>query len=71
MDARSYVLVEESGGRLQGFEMKWRTAEARPPKSWTQAYPEAEFLTIHPGDPGQASTAVSSSSPSAFGRRTK
>jgi predicted AAA+ superfamily ATPase len=41
-------LVEERGGRLFGFEYKWGSKRTRPPKSFLDAYPEAEFQVITP-----------------------
>jgi hypothetical protein len=40
-------LVEERGGRLSGYEMKWGKARPRPPKEWAAAYPEADWQTIN------------------------
>ena len=41
--------IEESGGRLHAFEMKWKASKkARVPKLWQTAYPEATFQTITP-----------------------
>jgi len=40
-------LVEERGGRLSGYEMKWGKARPRPPKEWAAAYPEAAWQTIN------------------------
>jgi len=40
-------LVEERGGRLYGYEMKWGKSKPRPPKEWTTAYPEAAWDVIN------------------------
>jgi predicted AAA+ superfamily ATPase len=40
-------LVEERGGRLYGYEMKWGKPKPRPPKEWTTAYPEAAWDVIN------------------------
>lgn len=40
--------VEEKGGHLNGFEIKTKPKDVRPPKSWQETYPEASFGTIHP-----------------------
>jgi uncharacterized protein len=40
-------LVEERNGRLFGYEIKWGKVCSRPPKEWTDGYPEAEWKTIH------------------------
>jgi predicted AAA+ superfamily ATPase len=39
--------VEESAGRLSGYEFKWGKARPSPPKEWRSAYPEADFHVIH------------------------
>lgn len=54
--------IEEYNGRLFAYEFKWdTTAKARAPKTFSDAYPEATFRVIHPGNYfsdflGQAST---------------
>lgn len=40
-------LVEERGGRLYGYEMKWGKAKPRMPKEWRAAYPEATWQVIN------------------------
>jgi predicted AAA+ superfamily ATPase len=40
-------LVEEYGGRLYGYEMKWGRAVPRPPKEWITAYPEAAWQVVN------------------------
>lgn len=40
-------LVEERGGRLYGYEMKWGKAKPRPPKEWVTAYPDADWQVIN------------------------
>ncbi len=48
-DQQEIDLVEEHDGRLFGYECKWspkRTPVA--PKSWTTAYPDAEYAVIQP-----------------------
>ncbi|MCX5831658.1 MAG: ATP-binding protein [Deltaproteobacteria bacterium] len=39
--------VEERGGRLYGFEMKWGKARNRPPREWATAYPEASWQVVN------------------------
>ena len=39
--------VEESGGRLQGFEFKFNHKNVRAPQSWLENYPEATFQTVN------------------------
>jgi predicted AAA+ superfamily ATPase len=41
--------IEESGGSLHAFEMKWKVSKkASVPKLWKTAYPDATFQTITP-----------------------
>lgn len=40
-------LVEERGGKLHGYELKWGKAKPRPPKEWTTGYPEADWQVIN------------------------
>jgi len=46
-DQKEIDLIEERDGKLFGYEMKWQKMEAKPPKEWLSAYPEAGFQTIH------------------------
>lgn len=48
-DKKEIDLVEERRGRLYGYEMKWTPKkQAKAPSDWTKAYPDAEFMMIHP-----------------------
>jgi predicted AAA+ superfamily ATPase len=41
-------LVEQRGGRLDGFEFKWRPSRSTAaPGGWTRGYPEASFSVVH------------------------
>lgn len=40
-------LVEEREGKLFGYEMKWGAAQAKPPKEWLEAYPNASWQLIN------------------------
>lgn len=43
--------IEESGGKLMAFEVKWNPAKtARVPTAWAKAYPESSFQVIHPAN---------------------
>ncbi|MFN4253870.1 MAG: ATP-binding protein [Saprospiraceae bacterium] len=39
--------VEETGGRLHGFEFKWGKKQAKPPATWLETYQEADFQYIN------------------------
>ena len=41
--------IEERGGQLYGYEMKWSKPNAKAPTGWTNAYPDAHFKVVHPG----------------------
>lgn len=47
-DRKELDWVEESGGRLRGYEFKWRPAAVAPPRGWLETYPEADFQIVHP-----------------------
>lgn len=40
-------LVEETGGNLTGFELKYSHKTAKSPKSWLQTYPQAKFSSVN------------------------
>lgn len=40
-------LVEERGGRLYGYEMKWGKERPKAPKEWTSAYPESSYMLVN------------------------
>ena len=46
-DQQEIDLVEESGGHLSAYEMKWSPQEASPPGAWRDAYPDASFEVVH------------------------
>jgi hypothetical protein len=39
-------LVEERGGELYGYEMKWGKKRAKAPTEWTRAYPRASWQMV-------------------------
>lgn len=47
-DQQEIDWVEERGGKLCGYEMKWGKTTAKAPSGWVKAYPEASFKVIHP-----------------------
>lgn len=38
--------VEEEGGQLSGYEIKWGNKKARPPKTWNETYPQSGWQII-------------------------
>lgn len=40
--------VEERGGKLYGYEIKWKAKKISPPKDWKESYPNSKFLVISP-----------------------
>ena len=47
-DRQEIDLVEDRGGRLHATELKWSSKpSARPPRGWSQAYPDSSFQVIH------------------------
>lgn len=46
-DKQEIDIVEERGGKLFGYEVKWQAkGKMRAPKDWLSTYPEAEFQVI-------------------------
>jgi len=45
-DGQAIDLVEEREGRLHGYECKWQDKKIKPPRAWTEKYPEASFEVI-------------------------
>ncbi len=45
-ERREIDLIEEREGKLFAFEFKWGKGKTKPPKQWTEAYPEALFNVI-------------------------
>ncbi len=39
--------VEETGGKLYGYEFKWGKSVSNPPKTWQETYPESEFQSVN------------------------
>lgn len=46
-DQQEVDLVEEQGGHLHGYEIKWSPRKGKCPRGWTRAYPEAGFSIVH------------------------
>ena len=41
--------VEERGGKLYGYKIKWNAnKKVKAPSSWLAAYPDAEFHVVTP-----------------------
>lgn len=49
-DQQEIDWVEERGGRLYGYEMKWGKQSAKIPPAWAAAYPDSAFEVVHPGN---------------------
>jgi uncharacterized protein len=47
-DQQAIEWIEESEGRLSGFEFKWSGSKIKPPPAWTKSYPEANYSLITP-----------------------
>jgi len=46
-DRKEIDLVEDVGGVLQAFEIKWKSACVMPPALWGITYPKSKFTVIH------------------------
>jgi predicted AAA+ superfamily ATPase len=45
-DKKEIDLVVEEGGKLSGYEIKWKQSRATPPKDWIENYPQATFEVL-------------------------
>lgn len=45
-DKQEIDLIEEKDGKLLAREIKWSKPKVRPPKAWSQAYPESSWHSI-------------------------
>jgi len=46
-DKKEIDLVEDSGGKISGFEIKWKESNIKAPGDWQKHYPDADFSIIH------------------------
>lgn len=46
-DQQEIDLVEEREGNLFGYECKWKASKKSSPRTWNEAYPNAEYHVIH------------------------
>ncbi|MFP4522580.1 MAG: DUF4143 domain-containing protein, partial [Fibrobacterota bacterium] len=46
-DGKELDLVEERGGKLFGFEIKWKKKKPRPPSLWEKTYNGASYSCIN------------------------
>ena len=45
-DQQEIDLIEERGGKLAGYEIKWKSAKIKPPSDWLNTYKEAIFEVV-------------------------
>ena len=45
-DKKEIDFIEERGGKLYGYEIKFEPKQILPPKDWRETYPHSEFLVI-------------------------
>lgn len=45
-DRKEIDFVEERGGHIYGFEMKWGKKKTSPPKGWAESYPNSSYEVI-------------------------
>lgn len=46
-DRKEIDLVEESGGKLSGYEIRWRDSRVKPPRDWLESYYNASFEIVN------------------------
>jgi len=49
-DQKEIDLIEDSGGKLTGFEFKWAESKNKNPRQFLDNYPHSEFKVINPGN---------------------
>jgi len=47
-DKKEIDFIEERGGKLFGYEIKWKDKKIKAPADWLSAYPNSEFSVISP-----------------------
>lgn len=45
-DQKEIDLIEERGGKLYGYEFKWKKDKTKPPKDWLETYKNATYEVI-------------------------
>lgn len=45
-DQQEIDLIEERGGKLWGYEMKWKNKSVKAPREWLEAYKNASFMAV-------------------------
>jgi len=45
-DRKEIDLIEERGGRLYGYEIKWAAMKQKAPKEWLKAYKKSEYHVV-------------------------
>lgn len=45
-DKKEIDLIEERGGKLHGYEFKWKNIKIKPPKDWLEAYANSDYTII-------------------------
>jgi len=46
-DKKEIDLIEEYGGKLYGYEFKWKDDKTKPPKDWLETYNNASYEIIN------------------------
>lgn len=49
-DQKEIDLIEERGGKLHGYEFKWKKNKTKPPKDWLETYINANYEVITSGN---------------------
>lgn len=45
-DQKEIDFIEERGGTLYGYEMKWKNKKVKPPKDWLKTYQNSKYEVI-------------------------
>jgi hypothetical protein len=49
-DRKEIDWIEERGGGLHGYEIKWSQTQAKAPKEWLETYKNANYSLVHRGN---------------------
>lgn len=52
-DQKEIDIIEDRSGELFAYEIKWREGNAKPPRAWTETYPNAHFSLVTAANYGE------------------
>lgn len=52
-DQKEIDIIEDRSGELFAYEIKWREGNVKPPRAWTETYPNAHFSLVTAANYGE------------------